>query len=219
MLRLRESVGSAAGWVVARRRSRGSCAATRRLVIAMWSIGQRLLSGTRTGVLVARRSPSWLPTTSAHVYCTELDHGRFPWIERFGGTPLDGCEEADPVARILDRHRLGVDAVFECAGAKEVVPQGVRMLRNGGFYGLVGLVHPDSALTVNAEVIIRKCLTLRGVHNYGPSHLDEAMEFLLRFADVLPFGDLVSPPVPLSRLEDAVDLAKSRRWLRVSVTM
>ena len=155
----------------------------------------------------------------AHVYCTELDHGRFPWIEELGGTPLDGREKADPVARILDRHPLGVDAVFECAGAKEVVPQGVQMLRNGGFYGLVGLVHPDSALTVNAEVIIRKCLTLRGVHNYGPRHLEEAMEFLSRFADVLPFRDLVSPPVPLSRLEDAVDLAKSRRWLRVSVTM
>ena len=155
----------------------------------------------------------------AHVYCTELDHGRFPLIEKFGGTPLDGREEANPVSRILDRHRLGVDAVFEVAGAKEVVPQGVQMLRNGGYYGLVGLVHPDSALMVNAEVIIRKCLTLRGVHNYGPSHLEEAMEFLLRFADVLPFGDLVSPPVLLSRLEDAIDPAKSRRWLRVSVTM
>ena len=154
-----------------------------------------------------------------HVYCTELDHGRFPFIEKFGGTPLDGREQADPVAQILDRHRLGVDAVFEVAGAKEVVPQGVQVLRNGGFYGLVGLVHSDSALTVNAEVIIRKCLTLRGVHNYGPSHLDEAMEFLLRSADVLPFEDLVSPPVALSRLEDAVDLAKSRRWFRVSVTI
>ena len=109
--------------------------------------------------------------------------------------------------------------MLEVAGAKEVVPQGLKMIRNGGFYGLVGLVHPDSALTLTAEMLIRKCLTLRGIHNYAPSHLDEAIAFLSRSADVLPFGDLVSPPVPLSQLEEGVELAKSRRWLRVSISM
>lgn len=35
-------------WVVIRRRSRGSCVATRRLVEGNWSIGHRLPSGRRT---------------------------------------------------------------------------------------------------------------------------------------------------------------------------
>ena len=69
MLRVLGCGRSAAGLTVHLRRSRGSCAATRRLVIGMWSIGQRLLSGTRTGVPAARRSPSWLPTTSFATTC------------------------------------------------------------------------------------------------------------------------------------------------------
>ena len=69
MLRVWGCVRSAAGWVVQLRRSRGSCAGTRRLVIGMWFIGQRLRSGTRTGVLVARRSPSRLPMTSFATMC------------------------------------------------------------------------------------------------------------------------------------------------------
>lgn len=39
----------------------------------------------------------------------------------------------------------------------------MRVLKHGGSYILVGLVHPNSKLeNVTAEQIIRKCLTIRG---------------------------------------------------------
>ena len=81
------------------------------------------------------------------------------------------------------------------------------------------MVHPDSDLGgVTGEQIIRKCLTLRGVHNYSPHHLEEGIAFLERTADRFPYADLVSPPVPLSRFEEALELSARRRWLRVAVT-
>ena len=43
-------------WVAHRRRSRGSCAATRRLARIGWSIGRRLRSGTRSDARAVRRS-------------------------------------------------------------------------------------------------------------------------------------------------------------------
>ena len=51
-------------WVVVRRRFRGSYGATRQLVVEVWLTGQRLLSGTRSGVPVARRSRNSPITTS-----------------------------------------------------------------------------------------------------------------------------------------------------------
>ena len=46
---------------------------------------------------------------------------------------------------------------------KNVFPEGMRVIKPGGHYTLVGLVHPNSQLDVTAEQIIRKCLTFRGM--------------------------------------------------------
>ena len=149
------------------------------------------------------------------MFCVEIHKDRFPLIERFGGIPVDGSDDATEL--ILDRCPGGVDAVFEAAGSKELLPEGVRMLRVGGFYGWIGLVHPDSAIEVNAELVIRKCLTLRGIHNYRPVDLEQAVAFLARNIDRLPFESLVSPPAPLGQLAEAIERSRQRSFMRVSL--
>jgi len=148
------------------------------------------------------------------VYCTEPHPQRRESIKQFGGTPVDpACSQAE----LLRQHPHGVDAVIEAAGVKSLVEEGVRLCRAGGTYILVGLVHPDSELGITAEAIIRKCLTLRGVHNYAPRHLDEALRFLERQVERLPLDTLVAPPKPLEDLQEALALAKTQRWPRVSL--
>ncbi|MEE2886070.1 MAG: alcohol dehydrogenase, partial [Planctomycetota bacterium] len=70
---------------------------------------------------------------------------------------------------------------------------------------------------ITAETIIRKCLTLRGVHNYAPDHLDAALAFLERQIHHLPFEALVAPPEHLENLAAAIELAKTHQWARVSL--
>ena len=77
---------SVVAWVVARRRFRGSCAATPRLVVVVWFIGQRQRSGTRSGVPAARRSPSWPPTTSFVSMC------RIVWVVRSPARMVSWCQ-------------------------------------------------------------------------------------------------------------------------------
>ena len=109
-----------------------------------------------------------------------------------------------------------VDAVIEAAGRAEVIAEGIELLRPGGHYQLLGLVHPDSRLDLTGETIIRKCLTIQGTHNYAPNHLGAAIEFLRNRGQILPWDRVVSPPLPLESLEAAMALARSGRWPRVA---
>ena len=156
-----------------------------------------------------------------HVFCADPVPERRALAQRFGAEAME-CD-VNTAEQRRDRIRgacpRGVDAVLELSGDRTALPEGVEHLRVGGVYVLAGMVHPDSDLGgVTGEQIIRKCLTLRGVHNYSPHHLEEGIAFLERTVDRFPYTDLVSPPLPLSRFEEALELSARRRWLRVAVT-
>jgi threonine dehydrogenase-like Zn-dependent dehydrogenase len=110
-----------------------------------------------------------------------------------------------------------VDAVLEAAGVAALIPQGVQLLRVGGFYGFVGMVHPETRLELTGEQVVRKCLTIYGIHNYGPSHLEQAVQFLEKTSQKYPYQTLVSPPFSLANLEDAIQTTQTQKWCRVSV--
>ena len=53
----------------------------------------------------------------------------------------------------------------QVCGSPTVIAEGIKLLRPGGLYVLVGLVHPNSQLSITGEQIIRKCITIRGTPN------------------------------------------------------
>lgn len=140
------------------------------------------------------------------VIVVDPDEGRLARVADFGGEPARSREVPDRSA----------DVVIEVAGAAAVVLEGLRMLRPGGHYLFVGLVHPQSLLDLSGEAIIRGCFSLRGFHNYAPRHLDRAVDFVGH--STLPWSSLVSPPLPLASLEEAFALASTRRWPRVAIS-
>ena len=152
-----------------------------------------------------------------HIFCLEVNKDRFNLIKRFGAVPIDAGNSQMAMAEIKESIGLGADVVLEVAGVKELIPQGMDLLRPGGEYVLVGLVHPDSDLGITGEQIIRKCVNIKGIHNYAPWHLEEAIAFLERNQFEFPFSELVSPPYRLGNLDEAVTEAKRQRWFRVSL--
>lgn len=150
------------------------------------------------------------------IYCLEINEDRFELIQRFGAIVVD-AKSPEAINYILELSGDGVDAVFEVAGVKQLVSQGLKLLRFGGEYILVGLVHPDSELNITAEQIIRKSISIKGVHNYAPWHLNDAIAFLERNQGIFPFDELVSPAYDLRNLENAISEALIQKWMRVSV--
>jgi putative phosphonate catabolism associated alcohol dehydrogenase len=142
----------------------------------------------------------------SEVFCTDPSPQRLALVADFGAIPREPGTVIPPV-----------DLVVELAGTSAVIPEGIKALRPGGHYVWAGMVHPETKLDLTGEAVLRKCLTVRGVHNYAPQHLATGLDFLAQHHTRLPFERLVSPPVPLAQLDQAIALTRERTWQRVSV--
>ena len=111
----------------------------------------------------------------------------------------------------------GVDAVIEVCGNAAVIPAGLEMLRIGGRYTLGGIVTPRADVTIDANLLVKKWITLRGVHNYHPRHLIQALDFVVAGRDRFPFGEIVDATFALDQLDEAFRCAAERSVLRAAV--
>jgi putative phosphonate catabolism associated alcohol dehydrogenase len=111
----------------------------------------------------------------------------------------------------------GADAVIEVCGVPDVIPCGLRMLRTGGRYVLGGLVNPNAHVTIDANVVVRQWVTLRGIHNYHPRHLVQALDFVMAHRDRFPFRDIVDSRFGLTDLGVAFQKAAERSVLRAAI--
>lgn len=111
----------------------------------------------------------------------------------------------------------GADAVIEVCGYPEVIPAGIQMLRTGGHYVLAGVVNPESFVKIDVNLILRKLITLRGVHNYHPRHLIEALDFVTINRNRFPFKELVDGKYSLDQVGQAMSDAANRTVLRAAI--
>lgn len=111
----------------------------------------------------------------------------------------------------------GADAVIELCGDPEVIPAGIQYLRTGGRYVLGGLVNPDAFVRIDANLLLRKLITLSGVHNYHPRHLIQALDFVHVNRKRFPFHDLVDGKYKLEDVGKAMQDAADRKVLRAAI--
>ena len=111
----------------------------------------------------------------------------------------------------------GADVVIEVCGVPDVIPSGLRMLRTGGRYTLGGLVNPNADVTIDAHVLVKQWVTLRGIHNYHPRHLIQALDFVMANRDRFPFKDIVDSKFRLTELDTAFKKASQRTVLRAAI--
>ena len=60
---------------------------------------------------------------------------------------------------------------------------------------------------------MRRCVTIRSVHNYAPHHLIAALDSVRKERDCLPLGELVDTRFPLQAVDAALLAAAERRAL------
>lgn len=155
------------------------------------------------------------------IIVTDISQERLSLASEFGA---DLCLNVKDLANedVLSQIRsqtdgYGVDVAFEVCGAKEAVAQAVEALRIGGRYLIAGLVMPGSHLGIDGNQVTRKCLTIKGIHNYNPEHLGTALRFLVTCSNKYPFSELVGKTYSLSKINEAVQAAAAGKYIRVGI--
>lgn len=164
--------------------------------------------------LTACAMSRWLDAET--VVCCELSPERRERALAFGATHVVGPDElASLVGTLTDGH--GVDVILELTGAPAAFESAWPLARLGGVVVLVGAVFPSRPVSLSMDDIVRRNLSVLGVHNYIPADLWEALRFLeARHADH-PFRDVVSAWVRLDEVDAAFEAARSPDILRMGL--
>ena len=112
---------------------------------------------------------------------------------------------------------LDADVGLEVSGAPAAFNTLWPNLRLGGSLVLVGSEFPSEPIPLAMEQIVRRNLTIRGIHNYGPRHLSQAVEFLQEIQHVYPFESIVSKWFCLEDVTSALAAAMHLTNIRVGV--
>ena len=134
---------------------------------------------------------------------------------RFGA--IQAIAPEDWLGSARSNNRYGCDAVLELSGAQSMMMPALESLRMGGHLILVGAVFPVPAISILPEHVIRNQITVRGVHNYRPKHLMEAVQFLTQAGPHFPFAELVSSWHDLTEVKALVQHGPSPSQVRLGV--
>ena len=112
---------------------------------------------------------------------------------------------------------MGVDVMFEMTGFPGAFENAFDTLGIGGKIVLVGSVFPSVPASLPMEVVVRKLLSINGVHNYTPDDLLQALFFLNETRN-LPWKSLVGIWLRLTEVDLAFQLAQSPEYYRVGIS-
>lgn len=155
------------------------------------------------------------------IIVTDILPHRLEAILAFGATDAintSTLSDDDLIGKVLGlTDGFGVDAVMEVAGIPSIVPVGLKCLRTGGRYIEHGITFPGAPVTFDFFDLVFRCLTIRGVHNYDTRHLQAGVDFLSQTKETFPFKNLVTDRFPLENIDQAIQMARSGKAIRVAV--
>jgi len=104
----------------------------------------------------------------------------------------------------------GADVVMEVVGFPQVVLEGLQMLRLGGVYLEIGHITPNSSMTLDVNLVVRRQIRFLGIQHYNPWIIPAALDFLVRTRERYPLAEVTSDTFPLEHINEAFEAAE---WL------
>lgn len=160
----------------------------------------------------------------AEVVVSDPDASRRVLVRRFGALAVDpgaapgSGEHLDTVlAEFAARGLPELLIAIEASGAAPAVRTAIAAPGVGGVAVLVGSVSPGTEVRLDPETVVRRLMTVTGVHNYTPEQLARAVAFLERSWRSMPLDELVGTTHPLDEIDRALAEAATGEHVRVGV--
>jgi putative phosphonate catabolism associated alcohol dehydrogenase len=152
---------------------------------------------------------------AATVSLTDVDPSRLHWGKDFGADSLY------PFAATGDEKNSlpwpPADIVFDMTGNPLAMKTGIDSLALGGCAVWIGAVFPSPAVPIEAQTIVRKILTIRGLHNYNYADFLDATLFVENNYRKYPFERLVEKEFSLEEIDEAFVFATEKKPVRVGI--
>jgi alcohol dehydrogenase len=159
---------------------------------------------------------AWAAIDGHTVVACDVSTDRSLQAGRFGPTHAVKPPDVVELVQSLTEGR-GADLGFEMSGSPAAAKLSLDVLRIGGTAVWVGAVSPTDPVSVHPETIVRRCLTVTGIHNYAPRDLAAAVAFLANHHTRFPFAELVTRTFPLHDATAAFHFAEAEHSVRVAV--
>jgi alcohol dehydrogenase len=159
---------------------------------------------------------AWLDVLGATVVACDVHNFRLSQAVRFGARHLAKPDALTEVVESIT-HGRGADVALELSGSAQAAAAALEVLRIGGTAVWAGTVLPTDSVPVYPQTVVRRCLTITGVHNYAPADLAAAVAFLAANHERYPFAEQVWKTFPLTEVNEAFQFAEAEHPVRVAV--
>lgn len=148
---------------------------------------------------------------ASNIHMADINSNRLEQAYAFGADETHLL--TDPAIKLPEE----IDVTFDMSGAPEAMENGLKSLAIGGTAIWIGAVFHNRAVQVDAESVIRRLVTIRGLHNYNFEDFEYAVNFITKNYQIFPFEQVVSKEFSLSETEDAFKYAVEHKPLRVGI--
>lgn len=160
---------------------------------------------------------------AAYIGIIDPDPTRLHWGELFGADAAFTFPESPAAPNPKPGHDTAphlwseADIVFDMTGNPQAMQLGIASLAVGGCAIWIGAVYPAQPVPVDAQLVVRKLLQIRGLHNYNYEDFVKATSFIENNYRKYPFESLVEKEYPLDEIETAFAFASNHKPVRVGI--
>ena len=142
-------------------------------------------------------------------------------LEMGGDFAINVLETTDPNERINMIEEmtggLGADVVVEAAGVPEVVPEGLSMLRAGGFYIECGNFSDMGGVSISPHLVCSKSIRMIGVGGEAITAYAPSLEAFRRYYRHYPLHKVVTHRYPVEEAEEAMRCSMGDESMKVVI--
>jgi len=110
-----------------------------------------------------------------------------------------------------------IDTLIDLSGSPDAMENCIDTLGIGGTAVFIGATFPQRKIQIDAEKVVRKILTIKGLHNYNEQDLLTAVEFIEANHTSFPFEKLIYDGFSLSSATEAFQHAIEKNNFRVGI--
>lgn len=151
----------------------------------------------------------------------DIDEGRLAKSKSFGAdyfyNSLNPIEELNAITSNF--YKKGFDVIIDMSGSIEAIKTGMQFSAIGAQHIWIGAVTPTESIDINPEVMIRRLLSIKGMHNYNYEDFISAVSFFKDHFTAYPFYTFIEKEFELQDTKEAFEYAIKYKPYRVLVTI